>query len=59
MLVLPFTVPVIIFGVSAASAVIAGPTPFLPPFLILVALSLIAAVVAPIAGALALRAAAE
>jgi heme exporter protein B len=54
-LVLPFTIPVLIFGVSAASAVIVGPTPFLPPFLILAALTLIAAVIAPIAGAAALR----
>jgi len=56
-LVLPFTFPVLIFGVSAASSVIVGPTPFLPPFLILVALSLVSAVVAPVAGAAALRAA--
>lgn len=56
-LVLPFTFPVLIFGVSAASSVIVGPTPFLPPFLILVALSLLSAVVAPVAGAAALRAA--
>ncbi len=55
-LVLPFTIPVLIFGVSAASAVIVGPTPFLPPFLVLVALSLGSAVVAPIAAAAALRA---
>lgn len=56
-LVLPFTFPVLIFGVSAASSVLVGPTPFLPPFLILVALSLVSAVVAPVAGAAALRAA--
>jgi heme exporter protein B len=55
-LVLPFTIPVLVFGVSAASAVIVGPTPFLPPFLILVAISLVSAVVAPLAGAAALRA---
>lgn len=55
-LVLPFTIPVLIFGVSAASALIVGPTPFLPPFLILAALTLISAVVAPVAGAAALRA---
>jgi heme exporter protein B len=58
-LVLPFTVPVLIFGVSAAYALIVGPTPFLPPFLILVALSLGSAVVAPIAAAAALRAGLE
>ncbi|HVY21441.1 MAG TPA: heme exporter protein CcmB [Bauldia sp.] len=54
-LVLPFTIPVLIFGVSAASAPIVGPTPFLPPFLILVALTLVSAVVAPLAAAAALR----
>ena len=58
-LVLPFTIPVLIFGVSAASALIVGPAPFLPPFLILVALTLISAVIAPLAGAAALRAGAE
>jgi heme exporter protein B len=55
-LVLPFAIPVLVFGVSAASAVIVGPAPFLPPFLILVALSLVSAVVAAVAGAGALRA---
>lgn len=55
-LVLPFTIPVLVFGVSAAAAVIVGPTPFLPPFLILVALTLVSAVIAPVAGAAALRA---
>lgn len=55
-LVIPFTIPVLVFGVSAAAATIVGPTPFLPPFLILCALALVSAVVAPIAGAAALRA---
>jgi heme exporter protein B len=54
-LVLPFTIPVLIFGVAAASSAVVGPTPFLQPFLVLVALTLIAAVVAPIAAAAALR----
>jgi len=58
-LVLPFTIPVLIFGVSAASAVIVGPTPFLPPFLILAALTLISAVIAPVAAAAALRSATD
>jgi heme exporter protein B len=58
-LVLPFTIPVLVFGVSAAAAVIVGPTPFLPPFLILVALTLVSAVIAPVAGAAALRASFE
>jgi heme exporter protein B len=55
-LVIPFTIPVLVFGVSAAAATIVGPTPFLPPFLILSALTLVSVVVAPIAGAAALRA---
>ena len=54
-LVLPFTIPVLIFGVSAASAAIVGPQPFLPPFLILIALSLVSLVTAAVAGAAALR----
>jgi heme exporter protein B len=54
-LVLPFTIPVLIFGVSAAATAIVGPMPFLPPFLILVALTLFSAVFAPIAAAAALR----
>jgi heme exporter protein B len=58
-LVLPFTIPVLIFGVSAASSVVVGPTPFLPPFFILAALTLVSAVVAPIAAAAALRAGAD
>lgn len=54
-LVLPFTIPVLIFGVSAAVASVTEPAPFLPPFLILVALTLISAVLAAVAGAAALR----
>lgn len=54
-LVLPFTIPVLIFGVSAATAAVTEPQPFLPPFLILVALTLVSAVVAAVAGAAALR----
>jgi heme exporter protein B len=53
-LVLPFTVPVIIFGVSAASA--ATVEQGWPPFAILTALALVSAVVTPVAGAAALRA---
>jgi heme exporter protein B len=55
-LVLPFTIPVLIFGVTAASTAVVGPTPFLPPFLILVALTLFSVVVGPVAAAAALRA---
>jgi heme exporter protein B len=54
-LVLPLTIPVLIFGVSAAYAAVEDPTPFLPPFLILVALTLFFAAIGPAAAALALR----
>lgn len=54
-LVLPLTIPVLIFGVSATYAAVEGPQPFLPPFLILTALTLFFAVLGPAAAALALR----
>ena len=54
-LVLPLTVPVLIFGVAAANAAIVGPAPFGPPFTILCALSLASVVLGPIAAAAALR----
>ena len=54
-LVLPLTIPVLIFGVSATYAAVEGPQPFLPPFLILMALTLFFAVLGPVAAALALR----
>ncbi|MBY5776930.1 heme exporter protein CcmB [Rhizobium leguminosarum] len=54
-LVLPLTIPVLIFGVSATYAAIEDPAPFLPPFLILIALTLFFAVIGPAAAALALR----
>jgi heme exporter protein B len=54
-LVLPLTVPVLIFGVAAANAAIVGPAPFGPPFTILCALSLASLVLGPIATAGALR----
>ena len=54
-LVLPLTIPVLIFGVSASYAAVNEPDPFLPPFLILAALSLFLAVVGPVAAAIALR----
>jgi heme exporter protein B len=54
-LVLPLTIPVLIFGVSAANAAIIGPAPFGPPFTILCALSLMSLVVGPFAAAAALR----
>ncbi|WP_017966190.1 heme exporter protein CcmB [Rhizobium leguminosarum] len=54
-LVLPLTIPVLIFGVSATYAAVEDPAPFLPPFLILIALTLFFAVIGPVAAALALR----
>ncbi|UVC16418.1 heme exporter protein CcmB [Mesorhizobium onobrychidis] len=54
-LVLPLTIPVLIFGVSASHGAVANPDPFLQPFLILAALTLFLAVLGPVAAALALR----
>lgn len=54
-LVLPLTVPVLIFGVAAANAVMTGAAPFGTPFTVLCALSLASLVVGPFAAAAALR----
>jgi heme exporter protein B len=54
-LVLPLTVPVLIFGVAASNAAIVGPVPFATPFAILCALTLMSLVVGPFAAAAALR----
>jgi heme exporter protein B len=54
-LVLPSCVPVLIFGVSATTAAVMEPAPFLTPFLILTALALFSAVLGPIAAGAALR----
>ncbi len=58
-LVLPFTIPVLIFGILAVNAVVAGEGEFLPPFLLLCAVTLVSAVISPIAGAAAIRASLE
>jgi len=58
-LVVPLAIPVLIFGVSATDAALHDPVPFMTPFLILCALSLVAAVVGPVASATALRFAAD
>ncbi|SOC37805.1 heme exporter protein B [Rhizobium subbaraonis] len=55
-LVLPLAIPVLIFGVSAVYAAVQEPAPFLPPFLFLTALTLVFAVIGPVAAAAALRA---
>jgi heme exporter protein B len=54
-LVLPLAVPTLIFGVAAANAAIVGPTPFGTPFLLLLATTLVALVVCPLAAAAAIR----
>ena len=54
-LVLPLTIPVLIFGVSAATAASSGPVPFLTPFLVLCGLSLATLAAAPFAAAASIR----
>jgi heme exporter protein B len=54
-LVLPLTIPVLIFGVAASNAAIVGPAPFGTPFTILCALTLMSIGVGPFASAAALR----
>jgi heme exporter protein B len=54
-LVMPLTVPVLIFGVAASRSAIVGPLPFGTPFTILCALTLISLVVGIFAAAAALR----
>lgn len=54
-LVLPLAIPVLIFGVMATLGALSDPEPFLAPFLLLCALTLAAAALAPIAAAAALK----
>ncbi len=54
-LVLPLTVPVLIFGVAAAEAAVVGPVPFGTPFTVLCALTLMSLVIGPFAAAATLR----
>ena len=54
-LVIPLAIPVLIFGVSAASAASGGMVPFLTPFLVLCGLTLLAIAGTPFAAAAALR----
>ncbi len=58
-LVLPLSVPVLIFGVLATNGALYDPEPFTEPFLILCAITLVSAVLGPLAGALALKMALE
>lgn len=55
LLILPLCVSVLVFGVSAMNAVITGPAPFLPSWLILCAITLASLVLAPLGAAAALR----
>jgi heme exporter protein B len=54
-LVLPLTIPVLIFGVAATNAAVVGPMPFETPFTILCALTLMSVVIGPFAAAATLR----
>jgi heme exporter protein B len=54
-LVLPLTIPVLIFGVAASNAAVVGPMPFKTPFTILCALTLMSGVIGPFAAAATLR----
>ena len=55
LLVLPLYIPTLIFGISALSAATRGPGGFEASFLVLIALSLAAVVLGPVAAAAALR----
>lgn len=54
-LILPLSIPILIFGVAASNAAIVGPLPFGAPFTILCALTLVSIVIGPFAAAAALR----
>jgi heme exporter protein B len=54
-LVLPLTIPVLIFGVAATNAAVGGTVPFATPFTILCALTLMSAAIGPFAAATTLR----
>ncbi|MGU3400943.1 heme exporter protein CcmB [Brucellaceae bacterium D45D] len=58
-IVLPLTVPVLIFGVSASYGATAEVEPFLAPFLILSALTLFFAVLGPLAASAVLKGSAD
>lgn len=54
-LILPFTIPVLIFGTAATAAAISGQAPFGTAFKLLCALTLFSFVIGPVAAAAALR----
>lgn len=53
--VIPLSIPVLIFGVAASQAAITGPVPFGAPFTILCALTMASLVIGPFAAAASLR----
>lgn len=55
-LILPLTIPVLVFGLSATSAAVVSGVPFGTPFAILAAMSLASLVLGPVAAAAAIRA---
>jgi heme exporter protein B len=54
-MILPFVIPVLIFGVMAAYGAVEDPAPFTQPFLLLSALTLFFAVLGPLAAGAALK----
>lgn len=54
-LILPMTIPVLIFGVAAAASASGGPIPFETPLKLMAALTLVTFVLGPVAAAAALR----
>ncbi|PCI06015.1 MAG: heme exporter protein CcmB [Hyphomicrobiales bacterium] len=54
-LILPLTVPILIFGVTAIYGAVEDPAPFLPPFLILCALTLFFSVLGSLAAGWVLK----
>jgi heme exporter protein B len=54
-LILPMTIPVLIFAVAASAAAAGGPIPFETPLKLVAALTLFALVIGPVASAAALR----
>ena len=58
-LILPLTIPILIFGVSASVGAVTDPAPFTTPFYFLCAISLLSLILGPVAAAAALRSAQE
>jgi heme exporter protein B len=54
-LIVPLTIPVLIFGVAAGAAAAGGALPFASPLKFLAALTLAALVLGPVAAAAAIR----